>query len=100
MRVLPKKTCNALIEKIKKSGAGASPDRLQAIYQEESAAQIIYEPDGPIYSYKGGQIINVETGERASDKVIKDVERRVKLILANEESSEAIKTIKRMRDMK
>ena len=100
MRVLPKKTCNALIETIKKSGGGASPDRLQAIYQDESASQIIYDPDGPVYTYENGQVINIETRERAPDKVIKDVERRVKLIVANEETSEAIQTLKRIRDMK
>ena len=99
MRVLDKKTCNALIEKIKKSGAGASPDSLKSIYIQEASNQSDYEPDGPIYSYDGGQVINTETGVRAPDKVIKDVERRVKLISASREDSEVIQTLKRIRDM-
>lgn len=98
MRVLDKETCNALIEKIKKSGGGASPDRLKQIYIIE--ANSIDNEDGAKYTYEGSQVINAETGERAPDKVIKDVERNVKLIVANEETSEVIQTLKRMRDEK
>ena len=99
MRVLDKDTCNALIEKIKKSGGGASPDRLKQIYIIESNNQSdIDNEDGAKYTYEGGQVINAKTGKRAPDEVIKNVERDVKLILANEESSETIQTLKRIRD--
>ena len=101
MRVLDKETCNALIEKIKKSGGGASPDRLKQIYIIESNNQSdIDNEDGAKYTYEGGQVINAKTGVRAPDKVIKDVERRVKLISASREDSEAIQTLKRIRDRK
>jgi len=91
----------ALIKQIRDArNAGAiEPDKLEALYMEESASQIIYDPDGPVYSYDNGVIVNADTGTPAPPDVQTDIERRVRLLIPSRSTigEDAIRKLQRWR---
>ena len=91
----------AFIKQIRDArNAGAiEPDKLEALYIRECASQIIYDPDGPVWSYDNGAIVNADTGTPAPPNVQTDIERRVRLLIPAESTigEDAIRVLQRWR---